>query len=163
MHTETAVRIQGSADAVFAYAARVEDWPRLLPHYRDVRVIASAAGGRVVEMRARRGRIPVWWWARQEVLPAERRIRYTHVRGVTRGMEVEWRITPEGEGVVVTIVHDLSLRWPVIGRAVADWIIGPKFVDPIAGATLRTIKALVEQDAARHVRDAALRSGGGQP
>lgn len=162
MHTETAVRIQGSADAVFAYAARVEDWPRLLPHYRDVRVIASRAGERVVEMRARRGRIPVWWWARQEVIPAERRIRYTHVRGVTRGMEVEWRITPAVEGVVVTIVHDLSLRWPLIGRVVADWIIGPKFVDPIAGATLRTIKALVEQDAARQVRDAALRSGGGQ-
>jgi aromatase len=162
MHTETSVRIQGSADAVFAYAARVEDWPRLLPHYRDVRVIASVAGGRVVEMRARRGRIPVWWRARQEVLPAERRIRYTHVRGVTRGMEVEWRITPAVEGVVVTIVHDLSLRWPLIGRAVADWIIGPRFVDPIAGATLRTIKALVEQDAARNVRDAALRSGGGR-
>jgi aromatase len=162
MHTETTVRIQGSADAVFAYAARVEDWPRLLPHYRDVRVIASRAGGRVVEMRARRGPIPVWWWARQEVIPAERRIRYTHLRGVTRGMEVEWRITPAEEGVVVTIVHDLSLRWPLIGRVVADWIIGPKFVDPIAGATLRTIKALVEQDAARRVRDAALRSGGGQ-
>jgi aromatase len=164
MHTETAVRIQGSADAVFAYAARVEDWPRLLPHYRDVRVIASRAAGRgrVVEMRARRGPIPVWWWARQEVIPAERRIRYTHLRGVTRGMEVEWRITPAEEGVVVTIVHDLSLRWPLIGRVVGDWIIGPKFVEPIAGATLRTIKALVEQDAARHVRDAALRSGGGQ-
>jgi aromatase len=162
MHTETTVRIQGSADAVFAYAARVEDWPRLLPHYRDVRVIATRAGGRVVEMRARRGPIPVWWWARQEVIPAERRIRYTHLRGVTRGMEVEWRITPEEDGVVVTIVHDLSLRWPLIGRVVGDWIIGPKFVEPIAGATLRTIKALVEQDAARHVRDAALRSGGGQ-
>ncbi len=77
-------------------------------------------------------------------------------------MEVEWRITPAVGGVVVTIVHDLSLRWPLIGRVVADWIIGPKFVDPIAGATLRTIKALVEQDAARHIRDAALRSGGGQ-
>ncbi len=162
MHTETVVRIHGSADAVFAYASRVEDWPHLLSHYRDVRVIASRGGERIVEMRARRGRIPVWWWARQEVIPAERRIRYTHLRGVTRGMEVEWRITPAVGGVVVTIVHDLSLRWPLIGRVVADWIIGPKFVDPIAGATLRTIKALVEQDAARHIRDAALRSGGGQ-
>jgi aromatase len=164
MHTETAVRIQGTADAVFAYAARVEDWPRFLPHYRGVRVIATQDGARVVEMRARRGRIPVWWWARQIVLPAERRILYTHLRGVTRGMEVEWRITP-GEGtrdVVVTIVHDLSLRWPLIGRAVADWIIGPRFVDPIAGATLRRIKALVEQDAARHPQNAALRSGGAQ-
>lgn len=144
MHTETVVRIEGSPDAIFGYAARVEDWPRLLPHYRSVRVIAAYGNERIVEMRARRDRIPVWWWARQVILPAERRIRYTHMRGVTRGMEVEWRITPASGGVLVTIVHDLALRWPLVGRAVADWIIGPMFVEPIAGATLRRLKMLVE-------------------
>ena len=144
MHTETVAHIDGSAEAVFAYAARIEDWPRLLPHYRSVTVIASAGSERLVEMRARRDRIPVGWWARQVVLPAEGRIRYTHVRGVTRGMEVEWRITPAAGGVVVTIVHDLRLGWPLIGRIVADRIIGPGFVEPIAGATLRRIKWLVE-------------------
>ncbi len=164
MHTETVVRIRGSADAVFAYAARVEDWPHLLPHYRGVRVVATHAGARIVEMRARRGRIPVWWWARQVVVPAERRIRYTHLRGITRGMEVEWRIVPAEESpeesAVVTVVHDLALRWPLIGRVVADRIIGPQFVEPIAGATLRRIKWLVEQGSAPDIRDAALGSGG---
>jgi aromatase len=160
MHTETSTRIHGSADQVFAYAVRVEEWPVLLPHYRDVRVIATEPAGRIVEMRARRGRIPVWWWARQVVLPDERRIRYTHLRGVTRGMEVEWRVAPAGDEVEVTIVHDLSLRWPLIGRIVADWIIGPRFVEPIAGATLRRIKRLVEQGAPAH--HAATRSGGGK-
>ena len=92
MHTETTVQINGSADMVFQYAARVEDWPRLLPHYRGVRVIRAHGNERVVEMRARRNHIPVWWWARQVVLPAERLIRYTHLRGLTRGMEVEWRL-----------------------------------------------------------------------
>jgi aromatase len=156
VHTEIAARIHGPMDTVFAYAARVEDWPRLLPHYRGVRVVEARGNARIVEMRARRGAIPVWWWARQVVLPAEGRIRYTHVRGVTRGMEVEWRLAPSGGGVAVTIVHDLSLRWPVVGRAVADWIIGPQFVGPISGATLRRIKWLVEQpapsrsDAAQH-------------
>jgi ribosome-associated toxin RatA of RatAB toxin-antitoxin module len=145
-------------ETVFAYAARVEDWPRLLPHYRGVRVIETRGDSRVVEMRARRGTIPVWWWARQVVLPAEGRIRYTHVRGVTTGMEVEWRLAPSDEGVVVTIVHDLFLRWPVVGRAVADWIIGPQFVGPISGATLRRIKWLVEQQAPSR-GDAAQRGG----
>lgn len=158
MRTETMVRIRGSADVVFAYAARVEDWPRLLPHYRGVRVVVTEPGARIVEMRARRGPIPVWWWARQVVLPAERRIRYTHIRGVTRGMEVEWRIAAAEESVVVTIVHDLSLRWPLIGRAIADLVIGPRFVEPIAGATLRRIKWLVEQDASRS-QDPPLRGG----
>lgn len=153
MHTETAVRIAGSQEAIFGYAARVEDWPRLLPHYRSVRVVAASGNERVVEMRARRNRIPVWWWARQVILPAERRIRFTHLRGVTRGMEVEWRFTPAAGSVLVTIVHDLSLRWPLVGRVVAERIIGPMFVEPIAGATLRRIKMLVEQDVA-HPKEA---------
>jgi len=148
VHTETAVRIAGGEDAIFDYAVRVEDWPRLLPHYRSVRVVAASGNERVVEMRARRNRIPVWWWARQVIFPAERRIRYTHLRGVTRGMEVEWRFTPAAGGVLVTIVHDLALRWPLVGRVVADRIIGPMFVEPIAGTTLRRIKMLVEQDVA---------------
>jgi len=148
MHTEACVRMRGSVEAIFDYAARVEQWPEWLPHYRGVRIIEAHGNERVVEMKARRHRIPVWWWARQVLLPAERRIRYTHLRGITRGMEVEWRFRPDPDGsVLVTIVHDLELRWPVIGRPVARWIIGPLFVEPIAGQTLERIKSLVEQSA----------------
>lgn len=148
MHTETAVYIRGGVDEIFRYAARVEDWPQLLPHYRAVRVIEGRDLERIVEMQARRSGVPVRWCARQILLPAERRIRYTHVRGITRGMEVEWRLEPgTGGGVAVTIVHDLDLRWPLIGRPVARWIIGPLFVEPIARLTLGRIKMLIEQPA----------------
>ena len=62
MHTETAVRMRGSIETMFRYAARVEDWPRILPHYRSVRVLAVEDAGRIVEMKARRGWMPIWWW-----------------------------------------------------------------------------------------------------
>jgi len=145
MHTETVARIRGDVEAIFDYASRVERWPEWLPHYRSVRVLESRGAERTVEMKARRGWVPVWWWTRQRVLPAERRIRYTHVRGVTRGMEVEWRLEPDPSGEVrVTIVHDLALPWPLVGTPVARWIIGPMFVEPIARRTLGRIKTLVE-------------------
>src|SRR2546428_12527793 len=102
------------------------DWPRLAPHYRSVRVIAAAGGERLVEMRARRDRIPVMWWARQVVLPAERRIRDTHVRGVTRGMEVEWRITPAAGGVVVPVVPGLRPRGAPLRPVLADPALRPQ-------------------------------------
>ena len=147
MHTETAVRMRGPADAIFRYAAEVEQWPRILPHYRGVRVLASDGPARLVEMRARRGWIPLWWCARQTVLREALRIRFTHERGITRGMEVEWRLDPAANGeVVVAIVHDLHLRWPVIGAIVARVIIGPLFVEPTARATLSHIKRLVEAE-----------------
>jgi len=145
VHTETAVRIRGSADAIFDYASRVERWPEWLPHYRSVRVLESRGAERTVEMKARRGWVPVWWWARQRLIPAERRIRFTHLRGVTRGMEVEWRLEPDPSGEVrVTIVHDLALPWPLVGGPIARWIIGPMFVEPIASRTLGRFKRLVE-------------------
>jgi aromatase len=144
MHTETTVRIRGPVETIFQYAAQVEHWPRILPHYRDVRVMGADGAGRLVEMKARRGWIPIWWWARQIVEPRERRIRFTHVRGVTRGMEVEWRFEPGGGDVAVSIVHDLDLGWPVVGRAVARSIIGPMFIEPTARATLNHIKRIVE-------------------
>jgi aromatase len=156
MHTETVARIRGSIEAIFEYATRVENWPRWLPHYRAVRVLETRGNARIVEMKARRGRIPVRWRARQVILPEDRRIRYTHLRGITRGMEVEWRLEPAEGSVVVRVVHDLDLRWPVIGPAVAEWIVGPLFIEPIARATLGRIKRLVESETPR-----ALSAAGG--
>jgi ribosome-associated toxin RatA of RatAB toxin-antitoxin module len=170
MHTETAVRIRGAPDSIFRYAAQVEQWPRILPHYRGVRVLAAEGPARLVEMKARRGWIPIRWCARQTVLSETRRVRFTHVRGITRGMEVEWRLDPaDGGEVAVSIVHDLRLRWPLIGPIVARAIIGPMFVEPTAKATLRHIKRLVEAEQApagvsegtERARQGGPRGGGG--
>jgi hypothetical protein len=97
-------------------------------------------------MAARRGRIPVKWRALQRVeregeLPV---IRFTHIGGVTKGMEVAWTFVQEPDGVAVTIDHDFTPPWPVVGSLVADRIIGPHFVMAIAGRTLATIKGIVE-------------------
>jgi uncharacterized membrane protein len=159
VHTETAVRICGPAETIFRYAAQIEEWPRILPHYRGVRVLAAKGTTRLVEMKARRGWIPLWWCATQTVLPEARCVRFTHVRGITRGMEVEWRFEPAPGGeIAVSIVHDLSLRWPLIGAVVARSIIGPMFVEPTARATLGRIKRLVEAEGAPA---AAARGGAG--
>ncbi len=40
-----------------------------------------------------------------------------------------------------------DLRWPLIGELVARTIIGPQFIEAIAGRTLRRVKALAEAGA----------------
>jgi uncharacterized membrane protein len=149
MHTENAIVIRADIDAIYRLAAAVEDWPSLLPHYRWVRVLRPGEAVRLVEMAAHRDGFPVWWQAEQWRDPATPRIRFRHVRGVTTGMEVEWRFTPLPEGVRVTIDHQLTLGWPLIGRFAAERIIGPHFVEHIAGQTLRHIKELAEGQAGR--------------
>jgi hypothetical protein len=139
------IRIQAPYERVFPLAAEIERWPERLPHYRYVRRLPATNGERRFAMGARRGPIPVRWEAVQRPLPDQRRIEFTHTGGVTRGMEVAWRFEVAADGgQEVSIHHALDLRWPLIGGWVARHVIGPQFIDAIAGRTLRQVKALAE-------------------
>jgi ribosome-associated toxin RatA of RatAB toxin-antitoxin module len=123
----------------------------MLPHYRYVRVLGRKGPRMLVKMAAYRNRIPVSWTSILETKPDERRILFKHVRGVTRGMDVEWRIEPRADGRTrVSIRHDFSPGWPLVGGRVAHVVIGEFFVRNIAGKTLRRVKELAE---ARHAQD----------
>jgi ribosome-associated toxin RatA of RatAB toxin-antitoxin module len=147
-------------DAVFRVAADVERWPEVVPHYRWVRFhIRDGFGRGIVEMAAWREfrgplRYPTWWKSSMEADPKTPIVRYHHIGGITRGMDVRWEFEPRGEGTLVRIVHEWSgPPWPIIGRFAADRVIGPHFVSVIAGRTLAAICA----EAERHV--AATRMG----
>src|SRR5262249_31796434 len=76
---------------------------------------------------------PTWWVSEMEVEPARHLVRYRHIRGITRGMDVQWTlqaIEPAPvPGTEISIVHRWSgPAWPLIGTFAADWIIGPVFV-----------------------------------
>ena len=148
MRTVDRALVRTSVERVFAVAADVERWPSFLPHYRWVRVLKRAEKGGMVEMAAWRPfgplRYPTWWVSEMRVVPAQA-VRYRHVQGITRGMNVEWQFHQEAEGVAVTIVHQWTgPDWPVIGRLAADWVIGPVFIHGIASRTLAGVKARAE-------------------
>ena len=138
------VHIDAPYERIFPLAAEIERWPERLPHYRYVRRVPSANGERRFAMGARRGPIPVRWEAVQRPLPDERTIEFTHTGGVTRGMEVAWRFEPRDGGWDVSIHHALQLGWPLIGGFAAERVIGPQFIDAIAGRTLRRVKEMAE-------------------
>jgi hypothetical protein len=140
------IRVAASPERIFPLAADVEGWPQLLPHYRYVHRLPSVDGERRFAMGARRGFIPVRWQATQRPMPERGVIEFTHTGGVTRGMQVAWRLAPVPGGTEVSIEHELHLRWPLIGEFAAGRIIGPIFVDAIAGRTLRCVKQLAEAD-----------------
>jgi ribosome-associated toxin RatA of RatAB toxin-antitoxin module len=118
----------------FELACRVDRWPQLLPHYRWVRFHrGSPDAGGIVEMAARRdfGALPwpVWWVSEMRPDPVRAEIRYTHIKGITRGMEVVWQLKAADGGTHVAITHE----W----RAAGGRIIGPLFVAYVADQTLK--------------------------
>lgn len=147
--TENAVDIAAPAAAIYRLAAATERWPAILPHYRFVRVLEDRGAVRVVEMGAWRHVFPIRWVAEQVNDPDRPHIRFRHVRGWTRGMDVEWLFTPLGDNHTrVTIVHRLEFRFPVAAAWLGRHVVGDYFIDGVATRTLARMKVLAERAAA---------------
>ena len=142
--------------AIFALAADVERWPLILPHYKYVRFQERRSdGGGIVDMSANRPfgllQWPTFWRSKMQVrMPAggAPSIRFTHIAGVTSGMEVEWTFGETPAGTHVRILH----LWngpsvPVVGTAAATMVIGPVFVHGIARRTLEGLATHAERAA----------------
>lgn len=149
MRTVDERQIAAEPARVFQAASDVLRWPEILRHYRYVRMLEPRPDGGIVEMSANRpfGPFdwPTWWTSEMWIDAAGREVRYHHIRGITRGMDVVWRVVPRDGGTFVTIVHEWAgPDWPVIRKPAADWVIGPVFVHGIASRTLAGIARAAE-------------------
>jgi ribosome-associated toxin RatA of RatAB toxin-antitoxin module len=153
MKTSNQIEIKGDLQRIFDLASKVEDWGHLLPHYRYVNVLHAEGRRKWLRMSAWRNFIPVTWTAVQTVEPGQDgrpgRIVFHHIRGMVRGMDVEWWFQPRpGRGdVLVGIRHELGrLPFPtrILGARLTELIVGKGFIGYIAGKTLRRIKELAE-------------------
>jgi hypothetical protein len=178
MHTSTQITIRAPYDRIFKLGSEVEWWGELLPHYRYVKVLRRQEGTwfmsktkrlasgedsislyrvtgerKLVKMSALRNFMPVTWSAIEMVVPgtAEEpgRILFHHVRGVVRGMDVEWSFTPDSkrEEWTVRIAHHLEnppMPVRLLGPRLLELIVGKGFIGHIAGKTLKRIKYLAE-------------------
>ncbi len=148
--------VRAPARAVFEIVRDVERWPAYLPHYRFVRFRERASdGGGIVEMAANRPfglfNWPTWWLSEMQVIdspgttPA---VRFRHIGGITKGMDVEWRFESRDGGTAVELVHAWNgPQWPLIGIFAATTVIGPVFVHGIASRTLAGLARIAERDA----------------
>jgi len=156
--------VRAPLTTIFDLARQVELWPRYLPHYRYVRFRTRRSdGGGLVEMSANRpfqvktpgGGLhinwPTWWVSEMAVDKNRPSIRFRHVGGITKEMEVEWSFSPTSAGTHVRIVHlwDGPRRLRLIGRLAATRVIGPVFVHGIAYRTLAGLAAVAEREAAK--------------
>jgi ribosome-associated toxin RatA of RatAB toxin-antitoxin module len=145
--------VQAPAERMFRFARDVEQWPTHLRHYRSVRLLQAAGTPMLVDMRANRPfgvfNWPTWWVSEMWVDEPRLEVRYRHVRGITTGMDVVWRLEPRGTATHVSIIHTWNgPRWPLLRRPAAEWVIGPVFVHGIASRTLAGLAHAAEREAA---------------
>ncbi len=149
MHTIDQAVVRAAPDLAFHHASDVERWPTILPHYRWVRMLEGTPDRGIVEMAAYRPfgpvRWPTWWVSEMTIDRDRREVRYRHIRGITTGMDVLWRVTPHPEGSHILLTHDWhGPRWPLVRRPAAEWVIGPVFVHGIASRTIAGVARAAE-------------------
>lgn len=142
--TRNAIDIAAPATAIYALASATSAWPAILPHYRYVRVLEDRGPTRVVAMGAWQDVFPIQWVAEQTNDPLVPHIAFRHVRGWTRGMDVEWIFEELAHGTRVTIEHRLQFRFPVAAEWLGKHLVSDYFVHGVAAKTLRRIKAIAE-------------------
>lgn len=162
METVDEQLVRAPLTAVFELASDVEKWPSHLSHYRYVRFRQRRPdGGGLVEMSAYRPfhvidtsrgpfriKWPTWWLSEMAVNSETPAIRFRHVGGITKGMEVEWTFAPAPAGTHVRIVHLWDgPRIPLAGVWAAKYVIGPVFVHGIASRTLAGLGAVAQREA----------------
>lgn len=150
MITTDRLHVNAPVERVFGTARDVARWPEWLSHYRWVRFHQQTESGGLVEMAAWRPfgvlNYPTWWLSEMAVERDGPRIRFRHVGGITRGMDVAWEFTPSNGGTDVCITHWWSgPRWPLIGGLAASLVVGPVFIHGIASRTLAGIARQAER------------------
>jgi uncharacterized membrane protein len=145
--TRNTVEIAAPAHTIYALAAATERWPEILPHYRYVRVLDEHGPARTVAMGAWQDVFPIRWVAEQTNDPSTPHIAFRHLRGWTRGMEVEWNFEPCAGGTRVTIEHRLRFVFPVAAGWLGKHLVSDYFVHGVAAKTLARMKAIAEASA----------------
>jgi uncharacterized membrane protein len=142
--TRNTVEIAAPAESIYALASATERWPEILPHYRYVRVLAEHGPTRVVAMSAWRDVFPVRWVAEQTNDANTPHIAFHHLRGWTRGMDVEWIFEPFAGGTRVTIEHRLQFAFPFAAEWLGKHLVSDYFIHGVAAKTLERVKTLAE-------------------
>ena len=157
METVDEQLVRSPLNTIFELAKNVEAWPKHLPHYRFVRFREHrGGGGGIVEMSANRPfavpllrlRVnwPTWWLSEMTVNNEAPSIRFRHIGGITKGMDVEWSFAATPGGTHVRILH----VWegppiPLVGVWAAVYVIGPIFIHGIASRTLAGLAVAAER------------------
>lgn len=149
MHKGNSILIRAPLDRIFETAANLEDWPKILPHYRYIHYIDRGTDRHVVKMACHRSGIPISWVSEQIIDRERREVRFHHLRAFTKGMDVVWTFSPQPGGEIrVQILHDLRFRIPVLSF-LAEPIIGGFFISHVAGQTLLHMKKYLENESGR--------------
>ncbi len=111
---EVSRSVPASAEAVYAFLRRMEEFPRYMKSVDEVRVLERGEGFTVTRWATRLHGAPFRWTERDEFDDRECRVRYRLVEGDLKRFEGEWILEPSGGCTKVTLTVDFEFGMPMI-------------------------------------------------
>jgi len=126
MYHTNSIIMQASRAKIFETAANLENWPKILPHYRYIKYLERGENRNVVIMAATRSGIPISWTSEQIIDREKIEVCFHHLKAFTKGMFVVWTFQETPAGVLVEIAPDLNFRVralaPVMEPIIGDFL-----------------------------------------
>jgi len=144
IRTEDSIDIAVSPEECYRLVSDIEAYARLMPDYSNTRVVAREGNSITMEKTASVRGLRFTWTSVGTPEPPDR-VRYRWIRGILRGMETIWTVTPAEEGCQLEIVHQIHWPWWLGGNLIARGVIYPLFVHGMAQKTLRLVKQALER------------------
>jgi len=138
------VEVVADAASVFRSIAEIELWPALIPDYRSARVVRRSGQHRVVEATTATPLWPLSWTAIQHVDRDNWTVTLRHVRGLTRGMIVAWRVDPRAPGRVKVTAELRRAERMSSGARSGRLTLAYRILRPLTERTLRRLKRVAE-------------------
>lgn len=152
MKQTSEIIIHAPVNKIFLAASDVARWPEFLPHYRYNRFLKQTPSGGILKVSCARSGVVTTWISEFRIDTEQRQLHFRHLKSTlnaTQGMHIVWNFEelPDGDGVRVSISHDLQRPWLLIGLAATDWVLGKFFIHDVAAKTLVGLKRKVEAQA----------------
>ncbi|MGW0662689.1 aromatase/cyclase [Streptodolium elevatio] len=144
--TEHRITVAAPPDTVYALLADVAGWPLVFGPTLHVEVLEQQGTSEEFAIWATAGGEVAQWTSRRTLDPVARRIRFDQQtpRAPLAAMGGEWIVEPEGDGTLVVLTHDFTMR--------PDAALGPDavhaVVDANSEAELAALRRHAEQDEA---------------
>src|SRR5258708_33865998 len=114
MHKTNSIIMCAPRMIIFETAANLELWPRILPHYRNIRYLEQSSSRNVVVMAATRSGIPISWTSAQIIDRDRVEVRFYHLNPFTKGMRGIWTFQEAPARALCEIKHDLAFRVKIL-------------------------------------------------
>ncbi len=145
IYKEDSILISKDLTSVFQVARDIENLSNFIPEYKNVKCLDGKNEEIILEAKIQLlGLIPTTFIS-SGVIKENESIKYKQIKGPVKGLQTEWRFEKIDKKTKLSIIHDLNIKIPLIGRLI-ERLVYALFLRNLAKEVLLCMKKKLEEN-----------------